>query len=595
MRRLTFRASLAAGSLLWATGASSLALASATGAPGLFSITLAPASPNASGVIPSMDVSVTVSGVRAEAGETVVRLPSSLHTVVTSAKDITALSAADDAGPLAVKAVDDPAGDAITYRAWVADRPVRGTLRFSYRVPVDAARPPIAKPQYELRTSHATISGAAASFLPLPDDSTPRRVEVRWDLSALEDNAQAADLLGASSFGLGNVRTTNAYKPEQIFSTYIMAGAPGLFKTEQAGFFSVWQGQPPFPAENLMQWAADLQQFYGDFFQHMPETFGVFMRPNPVNPGSGIGLTHSFAFTYNHTSEPEGMRGLLAHEMLHAWVRSFDSQDYEGGGLAASWFGEGLAVHYQRLLPYRAGLMTQAEFLEDLNRTAARYYTNIKINTPNADIPAGFWRDTRVRVLPYDRGSLYFAKVDADIRAASGGQRSLDDLVRAMLNTRLRGEPMNLALWLRLLREELGETGLREFEAMLAGGTVLPPSDAFGPCFQRTTKPLRRFDLGFDPDSLLQAPKIVRGLKPESEAAVAGLREGDEILNTFSQDGLQANQTAYLTLQIRRDGEEHTIRYQPRGETVSAYQWEPNPANAGKAECRAPKVQEAAR
>ncbi|HEY4546976.1 MAG TPA: peptidase M61 [Pedomonas sp.] len=589
MRRLALLASLTAGGVLLATSTSTFALA-ATGTPGHFGITLTPAKPDVSGVIPSIDVSVAISDVQAEAGETVVRLPSSLHTVVTSARDITALSASDDAGPLGIKAVDLPESNSIAYRTWVADRPVNGTLRFSYRVPVDATQPPIAKPQYELRTSDATISGSASSFLPLPDDATPRHVNVRWDLSALGDGA-----LGVSSFGIGNVETKEAFKPEQMFSTYIMAGKPGLYKAEQGGFFGAWQGEPPFPATGLMQWAANLQEFYGRFFNYMPETFGVFMRPNPVNPGSGIGLTHSFAFTYNHTSEPGGLRGLLAHEMLHAWVRSFDNQDYEGGGLAASWFGEGLAVHYQRLLPYRAGLMSQAEFLEDLNQTAGRYYTNAMIGTPNADIPAGFWRDTRVRVLPYDRGSLYFAKVDADIRARSHGKRSLDDLVRTMLATRLRGEPMDQALWLRLLRAELGESGIRELDAMLAGGTVLPPSDAFGPCFRRVTKPLRRFDLGFDPASLLQAPKIVRGLKTNSEAAAAGLRDGDVILNTFSQDGLQANQTAYLTLNIRRGDEELTIRYQPRGETVDAYQWELNPASVGKAECRASVQQEAAR
>lgn len=587
--RQTLRAGLVASGVAWAMGASSLALAAA-GTPGHFGITLTPAKPDASGVIPAMTVSVSITDIQAQAGDVLLQLPSSLHTVVTSAKDITALSAADDTGLLSITVVDKPEADSIAYRTWVTDRPVNGTLRFSYHVPVDANLPPMARPQYELRASHATVSGAASSFLPLPDDATPRRVTVTWDLSALGEGA-----LGASSFGIGNVETKEAFKPEQIFSTYIMAGKPGLFRSAQGGFFGVWHGHPPFPAANLMQWAADLQQFYGRFFNHMPETFGVFMRPNPVNPGSGIGLTQSFAFTYNHTSEPEGMRGLLAHEMLHAWVRSFDSQDYEGGGLAASWFGEGLAVHYQRLLPFRAGLMTQADFLEDLNQTAGRYYTNAKINTPNTEIPAGFWRDTRVRVLPYDRGSLYFAKVDADIRAASKNKRSLDDLVRTMLHTRLRGEPMDQSLWLRLLRAELGEKGIAEFEAMIAGGTVLPPSGAFGPCFQRTTKPLRRFDLGFDPASLLQSPKIVRGLKEGSEAATAGLRNGDEILNTFSQDGLQANQTAYLTLKVKRDGEELSIRYQPRGEIVSAYQWEINPASAAKAECRAPAAQQASR
>ncbi len=79
----------------------------------------------------------------------------------------------------------------------------------------------------------------------------------------------------------------------------------------------------------------------------------------------------------------------------------------DAGGHGDQWFSEGQAVYYQRLLPLRAGLITAEEFLEDLNSTAARYYTNALNNTPNDQISARFWEDTRIRVLPYDRGSMY--------------------------------------------------------------------------------------------------------------------------------------------------------------------------------------------
>ncbi|MFD2137238.1 hypothetical protein ACFSLT_22510 [Novosphingobium resinovorum] len=143
-----------------------------------------------------------------------------------------------------------------------------------------------------------------------------------------------------------------------------------------------------------------------------------------------------------------------------------------------------------------------------------------------------------------------------------------------MLAERRAGRPMDEALYRRLLKADLGDTGIAAFEAMLKGGVVLPPSDTFGPQFRRIEKPLRRFDLGFDPASLLARPKIVKGIIPGSNAEAAGLREGDEILNTFSQDGLQGDQQAFLSLDVKRAGEELHLRYQPRGETVSAYQWE---------------------
>jgi hypothetical protein len=51
---------------------------------------------------------------------------------------------------------------------------------------------------------------------------------------------------------------------------------------------------------------------------------------------------------------------------------------------------------------------------------------------------------------------------------------------------------------------------------------MLPGSDAFGPCFKRTTIPLRHFEMGFEPKSLIQHPRIVAGLVPGAAAERAG-------------------------------------------------------------------------
>ncbi len=46
-------------------------------------------------------------------------------------------------------------------------------------------------------------------------------------------------------------------------------------------------------------------------------------------------------------------------------------------------------------------------------------------------------------------------------------------------------------------------------------------------------------------------------------------------MNGFPQDALQGDQQAYVTLDVRRGGQAFQLRYQPRGETVQAYQWVP--------------------
>jgi predicted metalloprotease with PDZ domain len=255
--------------------------------------------------------------------------------------------------------------------------------------------------------------------------------------------------------------------------------------------------------------------------------------------------------------------------MVHTFVGGLDDPQ----GLLSSWYAEGLAVYYERVLPWRAGLVSTADFLADLNKTAARYYTDLLSATPNSGIPARFWADTRVRVLPYDRGSLYFAQLDAELRESSHGKRSLDDLVLEMIARRRRGLPVSEHAWRSLLREALGPRGVAQFDAMLAGKLVVPSSAAFGRCFARTTAPLRRYELGFDSEVLMEPSRIVRGLVSGSAAARAGLRDGDRIVRPVPQDAIQADQSARLTLLIERNGKTFPITYLPRGAVVQTYQW----------------------
>lgn len=543
-----------------------ISIAHAADAPDL-SIALAPIA-DENGVLTRIDVAI-----RFEAppqGEALAAIAITANTVETSARALQALAFSDARGMLPVEMTDAPQDGDNLERTWKALRPPEGPVTAAYRVPIDPAQAELAKPQYELRAGEGGISGAGNAFLVLPADKAARDVSVSWDLSRAGKDAR-----GVSSIGVGDARSSRPLTSDQLGGTYYMAGRIGTYA--KGPFFSAWQGTFAFDGPELMDWASRLQKFYGAFFDQRPASFGVFARTNRLNPGSGIGLTDSFAFTFSEKTPIADLESLLAHEMVHAWINSLSDSMDAPGGLGLSWFGEGLAVHYQRLLPYRAGLISKEAFLDDLNSTAGRYYTNALIDTPNERIAEGFWKDTRIRALPYDRGSLYFASVDAQIRAASQGKRSLDDVVRAMLAERRAGHPMDLPLWKRLLEQELGAKGLIDFDAMLAGATVLPPSDAYGACFERTTKPLKRFDLGFEPALLASPERVVKGLKPGSAAANAGLRDGDRVLNRFPQDALQGDQTRTVTLEVERAGQKLSFTYLPRGEVVDAYQWQAAP------------------
>ena len=210
-----------------------------------------------------------------------------------------------------------------------------------------------------------------------------------------------------------------------------MHRSPTLVKP--GGFSAAWLGDPPFDPRPLMAWAERLHTWMSGFWGDTAlPPYRVILRYNPINAGGGAALTNSFLLTYGESAkDPEGLKGTLAHEMTHTWTSA--------GGVG-QWYGEGNAVHYQALLPLRAGLITPDAYLKDINATARRYYTNALNGTPDGEIAARFWEDTRIRTLPYDRGALYFAVLDGKIRRASGGKRSLDDLIRVMVKARKAGD-----------------------------------------------------------------------------------------------------------------------------------------------------------
>jgi hypothetical protein len=548
----------------WLATAAAVALAGSAAAqtPSQMTVRLTPGPMDVKAGRGFVDVTLTLPAADSPAGAPLLTLPIVIANTDTIANTMQGLSATDAAGPVPLIARDDPV--AIAYsRHWTASRPVKGELVVRYRAPVDDTPPARGSgPPYGLRTEGGGLSGVGNTFIVLPEGVKPYRIALRWDLRALGPGASAM-----SSYGDGDVelppgpagRLSNA-----LFMAGPMHREPARVKP--TGFSAAWLGEPPFDSRPLMVWAGQLHGWMSGFFKDPAEPpYRVILRYNPINAGGGAALTNSFLLTWGETAkDPEKLKGTLAHEMIHTWTQS---------GLGGQWYGEGIAVHYQALLPWRAGMITPASFLDDLNATARRYYTNALNDTPDGEIAARFWEDTRIRTLPYDRGAMYFAVLDGKIRRASGGKRSLDDLIAEMVRRRRLGEPMTEADWLTLVTKELGEEGGRLHADMLAGKLMLPESGDFGPCFTRTTATFRRFDLGFEPKSLVGDVKTIRGLKPDSEAAEAGLRDGDVVTYSVAMDSVQGDPARLLTLKVTRDGRTFGVTYLPRGETVEAWQW----------------------
>ncbi len=513
----------------------------------------------------NLDVTMTIPAMQVAARAPLLTLPLLVPGLARPQKVLT-IRVRDDRGQVPLNAV----GNAGTGR-WISPRAVSGTVVVAYRllaenIPALSGGPPIG-----VRIDGDAISGTGAAMIMMPAVQRDYRITLRWDLTAMGPGAEVV-----SGYGDGDV-TLPAGPVTRLESGLFMAGH--LQRSPRTGsgpFSAVWAGTPAFDPHSAMLWTSALHAAMSRFFQDKSEPpYRVFLRYNPMNAGGGAAFPHAFVATYGTGVTGESLKSILGHEMTHTWTAS---------DTLGAWYSEGNAVFYLMLLPWRFGLMTADDYLTDLNKTASRYYTNALRDTPEDSVAPHCWDDTRIRVLPYDRGAMYFAVLNGRIRRASSGARSMDDLIRTMIVRAREKKPVNETVWLDLLRTELGDEGPTIHRRMMAGGLMLPESDDFGPCFRRTTQLIREFDLGFDMTSIRGAVKTVKGLRPKSEAATAGLRNGDRISYALAMDDLQGDVNRTLDLQVTRNDSTFHIAYLPRGKAVSAYQWERNPT-ATASEC----------
>jgi len=539
------------------------AVADAPDAAPLATVTITPSALGTPEGTGDVAVALSVPGVSAPAGTRLV----SIGTIVPGMSRplvIRDMALADDAGAVPVTAGHGGKGQSDNAEdGWAIGRAVSGTLRVSYHVAVENVPMLRGGPPVQPRIDGDSVSSVGAGLIAAVATDKPYRIGIHWDLSKLPAGASAV-----TSWGDGDAMLP-AGPLSRLGNTVFMAGR--LHQTPQpvtGPFMAVWGGTPTFDPAPSMEWTRKLHGWMSHFWGDTSEpTYRVFIRYNPMNAGGGAAFPHSFLMTWGTGVNGANWKPILGHEMTHTWT----ALDSIGDG---KWYSEGIAVYYQAQLAWRAGLMPTADYLDDLNVTASRYYTDAMRSTPEDQVVEHFWEDTRIRVLPYDRGALYFAALNGMVRRASGGKRSIDDLIFTMNRRDKAGERLTEADWLALIGKEAGPEALALHKTMLAGGLVLPRSDDFGPCFRRVEKPIRQFDLGFDNASILGDDKIVKGLKPGSEAEKAGLRNGDHIAYGVALDNVQADVTHRLALTVTRDGKSFPLTYLPRGAAVPAYQWE---------------------
>jgi len=406
------------------------------------------------------------------------------------------LEVRDTLGVVELRAEDEPPtpGGFPYYRRWKAARPVRFPVTITYRS-LAPAQPP-AGPPFGLFAAHGGVSGAGSGFLVLPELRGRVTSKVRWDLSDLAPGSSAATTFGVGDF---EVRGSAA----ELRQGWIMAGPLGRYPANDssAAFTAFWLGEPAWDPAVEMKWASEMYQYLGRAYGYLNPlpAYRVFVRTGPpggTRGGGATALANSFmigAVARHPGAAPQGDagRGTLTHEMGHMFVGGIEAP--QG---VVSWFTEGLNVHYTRLLPLRGGFTTVDEYGRDVNSSFQTYYNSKARNLSADSITRVGFTDEVVRRMPYVRGALYFADLDSKIRAHSKGKRTLDVVMRELFERRQRGESITHDVWIATVVREAGPRARDDFEGIILRGetTLVPASDAFGPCFERRPLPERTVD-----------------------------------------------------------------------------------------------------
>jgi hypothetical protein len=513
------------------------------------------------GAIDRLDVEMRIAAPGLEAGGRLLRMPVNIVSTPTAAYDSGSIVARDDKGALELTQVEETPTPTGTYRHWIVDRPTAGDVIVRYgtsprRVNSETRNGPL----FDLRAQAGGLLGAGVYFFALPADDRKYDISVHWDLSRAP-----AGTRGISSAGEGDTQVV-APAETLAFSFY----AVGPVKSEPAdgkGDFGLyWLAKPPFDIDRLASGIHRLYDFMSRFFGDQGTPYRVFIRGNPYPAGGGTSLNHSFMFGFGSdgTTIADGPQMLIAHEMAHTWP-TLDGGEHS----ATAWYTEGTAEYYSALLSERSGAIDLERFLSVINDHAAGYYTNPYIALTDSEAGALFWKDSNAQRVPYGRGFMYLASLNAKMRSKYAGERSLDDLVLEVLDRQRKGEAFGLEQWVDLVVRELGPQARQDYYDMVAGKMIVPPANAFGPCFAIVEGQERPFVLGFDDMRL----GVVRNLVAGSPAAQAGVREGDSIIALTPLGEVRDNPAKMMELTIRRDGRDVKISYLPRGAAVPAWHW----------------------
>lgn len=282
----------------------------------------------------------------------------------------------------------------------------------------------------------------------------------------------------------------------------------------------------------------------------------------------------------------EGLHGITSHEFWHVWnVKSIRPAalwpyDYSKEVYTSlHWFTEGVTDYYTYLILARAGTFTREQFLKQFSQLISNLENSYatQVVSPSAS-SFDTWLSTSSYVSPHHRTSFYplgsrmGLLLDMALRVKSNGNVGLDDVFQYLYKhyfQKNKGVPEDGVL--KACEEVTGVPFDDFFNNYIDGLTPIDYAQFFHP-FGLTLAheidkeaPAHQLIGILKMETDAETRKKVLSIKPESDAAYAGLCENDIILTVnekpaseFDFAGLQLNKETLL--KVLRRGQEKNVR-----------------------------------
>jgi predicted metalloprotease with PDZ domain len=304
-----------------------------------------------------------------------------------------------------------------------------------------------------IESGFAMLNGAA-TFLTLADDrNRPHEIAIemppdwRRSMTGLPEAPAPAQ-------GEGGPHRYRAPDFDTLVDSPIVLGNPDVHEFTVGGKRHYLVNTPAAATFDGARAAKDLERLVRqqlEFWGSLPYDKYLFLNM-VVEAGGGLEHRNSTLLMTNRWTTRTrraylSWLELCSHEYFHAWnvkrLRPVELGPFEYGRevyTRSLWVAEGITDYYAEVLVRRAGLSSRDEYLEALsNHIEALQTTPGRLVTSAAMASFDAWirqyrpdeNSPNVTVSYYTKGAVIGFLLDAKIRRATGGAKSLDDVMRA--------------------------------------------------------------------------------------------------------------------------------------------------------------------